>query len=526
MRVVTAGQMKKIDQATIRGGVKGLTLMERAGRGIFELITGYYEVPENLHVSIFLGKGNNAGDGLVVARLLAETGAEVVLYYLHRAEEFSPDASANYSRLETLREKKRIKEILLYRPGWEGLAAKELEKSDLVIDALLGTGINSPVRDKYLELIELINNSPLPVLSVDIPSGVNGTTAEIMGAAVKADLTATMALPKFAALFNPGKSNTGDLEVVDIGVPENVIEESGLKVHMLDALLASADFPLRSPEAHKFECGSLLVVAGSRRYSGAAQLSALSALKTGCGIVYMAGPESIRGSVQSAAPEIIFVSLPETQDGSISKDALGVLNGKIRYDAAAIGPGLTTDEETAGFIKDFVSRCRAPVLLDADAINSFEGDYETLLNLSRDKEIVLTPHSGELRRLTGKKVPETPEERIKAISSLIEGSRITLVHKGSPTLVALPDGNVYVNVPGHPGQATAGSGDVLTGTIGGLLAQSCSGESASRLGVYIHSRAADIAAFDYGERSMIAGDCLRAVPRAVKEIENVAGCSP
>ncbi|MCD6380562.1 NAD(P)H-hydrate dehydratase [bacterium] len=519
MYVVTTNQMRKIDEATITPDVPGLTLMERAGQGIFEAIKSSIEELKDLDVSIFLGKGNNSGDGLVVARLLAENGVRVVLHYLHEAKSFSEAASSNYSRLETLRKEKKIREIYLYQSGWRELVTKELKKSNLIIDALLGTGINSMVRENYAELIELINSSQLPVLSVDIPSGINGTTAEVMGIAVRADLTVTMALPKFGTLFYPGKKYVGDMDIVDIGVPESVLEAQGLKVHMLDYPCAIDDFPIREPDAHKFACGALLVIAGSKKYAGAAQLAAVSALKTGCGIVYLAGPESIRNSVQFAAPEVIFLSMPETKMGSISKEALGALVGNVRYDAVAIGPGLTTEKETVEFVKDFVSRCRVPIVIDADAINSFAGEYETLLDFSREKEIVITPHSGELRRLVGKEIPEIPAKRIEFITSLVKQSRVTLVHKDAPTLVAVPGGSVYVNVSEHPGQATAGSGDVLTGTLGGLLAQGCDGPAASRLGVYIHSRAAEIAAFDNGERSMIAGDCLRAIPLAVKEIE-------
>jgi NAD(P)H-hydrate epimerase len=523
MHVVTANQMREIDEATISLDIPGLTLMERAGEGIFEAINSSIEEMSDLDVSIFLGKGNNAGDGLVVARLLAEKGIRVALHYLHEAENFSPAAAANYSRLETLRKEKKIEEIDLYRSGWRELVENELGKNNLIIDALLGTGISSPVRDNYAELIKLINSSQLPVLSVDIPSGINGTTAEVMGTAVRADLTVTMALPKFGTLFYPGKKYAGRMDIVDIGVPYSVLEAQGLKVHMLDSPCAIADFPLRPPEAHKFACGSLLVIAGSKKYSGAAQLAALSALKTGCGIVYLAGPESIRNTIQSAAPEIIFVSLPETETGSISKEALGAVTEDVRYDAVAIGPGLTAGKETVEFVKGFVSRCRVPIVVDADAINSFEGEYQVLVDFSREKEIVITPHSGELRRLVGREIPVLPAERIELIASLVKESRITLVHKGAPTLVAEPGGTVFVNVSGHPGQATAGSGDVLTGVLGGLLAQGCDGAAASRLGVYIHSRAAEIAAFEYGERSMIAGDCLRAIPGAVKEIEEIIG---
>jgi NAD(P)H-hydrate epimerase len=235
--------------------------------------------------------------------------------------------------------------------------------------------------------------------------------------------------------------------------------------------------------------------------------------------VYLGGPESIRTVVQSAYPEIIFISLPETQTGSIAASALDILYGEVRFDVAAIGPGLTTDGETARFARDFVSRCETPLLIDADGINAYEDRYDELKSLSGSRAIVVSPHSGELRRLTGVDVPSGPEARADTLRKLVIDTGITLVHKGAPTVVAHAGGRIDVNVHGHPGLATAGSGDVLTGAIAGLLAQGAGPGEAARAGVYIHSRAAEIAADITGERGMIAGDCADSLPMAVRELE-------
>ncbi len=521
MHVVTNEQMRLLDEETIKKFVPGLTLMERAGQGITDAVLELAGETEGLCVSIFLGRGNNAGDGLVVARLLAEQGAKCILFYLHEPEDLSPDAFKNYSKLSRFRKSGTVEEVPIYLEGWEDKIIKGMSESDLIIDALLGTGINSPVRDEYASIIGLINHAGLPVMSIDIPSGVNGTTGEIMGTAVMADITVTMALPKTGSCFYPGKAFTGSLEVVDIGIPDEVIEAAGLDTWVLDEMAAVADLPHHSPEAHKFERGSLLVVAGSRRYAGAACLSAISALRTGCGIVYLAGPESIRTVVQSSYPEIIFVSLRETAAGSIAESAMSVIFEEITFDAAAIGPGLTGEKVTEVFVRSFVLRCKAPLLIDADGINAYEGHYEELKTLSKDRPIILSPHSGELRRLTGLDLPATPVERADALRKLVMDTRITLVHKGAPTLIAHAGGRVDVNVHGHPGLATAGSGDVLTGAIAGLLAQGAGPDEAARAGVFVHSKAAEIAAELTGERGMIAGDCSDSLPMAFRELEEL-----
>ncbi len=521
MYVVTNEQMRILDEETIKRFVPGLTLMERAGQGIADAILELAGGAEDLCVSIFLGRGNNAGDGLVVARLLADEGVRCTLFYLHEPKDFSPDAFKNYAKLAKLRKAGVIEEITLYLEGWEDKVLKGLGECDLIVDALLGTGINSPVREHYAEIIGLINHSGLPVMAVDIPSGVNGTTGEVMGMAVMADITVTMALPKIGSIFYPGKAFAGSLEVVDIGIPSEVIDAAGIDTWVLDDMAALAGLPHHSPEAHKFERGALLVVAGSIRYSGAACLSAISALRTGCGIVYLAGPEPIRTIVQTAYPEIIFVSLPETDSGSIAAGACDLIFEELKFDAAAIGPGLTVEDETAGFVRDFVQRCEAPLLIDADGINAFAGLYDKLKSLSEDRSIIISPHSGELKRLTGIDVPAGPDERADALRKLVVGTGITLVHKGAPTVIAHAGGRIDVNAHGHPGLATAGSGDVLTGAIAGMLAQGAGPDEAARAGTYIHSRAAEIAAELTGERGMIAGDCSDSLPMAVRELEEL-----
>lgn len=520
MYVVTGSEMKRIDEEAIERFVPGITLMERAGQRIYERLCADFGPVAGRKVSIFLGRGNNAGDGLVVARLLAEAGARVRLDYLHEPKDFSPDAFKNYVKLSNFRKNLEISENFLYLADWEEKVKRELEESDFVIDSLLGTGIAKPVRENYERVIEVLNSSGLPIVSIDVPSGVNADTAEIMGISVKADVTVTLGLPKVGLLFYPGKSVTGDVTVGDIGIPEEVIEEQKLTLHLLDSAQARADLPIKAPEAHKFARGSLLLVAGSRRYAGAARLAAESALRTGCGIVYLAAPHSIRGAIQASAPEVIFVSLPESDSGTIHYDSLGAILGDVRYDAIAVGPGLTTEEGTSRLVRELAGRCEAPLLLDADGINSFEGCFEELLGSIRGKETIVSPHSGELRRLTGREsVERPPAKRIEQLREIATGGGFVLVHKSAPTIVAQPDGHLYVNVAGHPGLATAGSGDVLTGAIGGFLAQGCSAAAAARAGVYLHSRAADIAALETGEGGMIAGDCMRALAEALAEIE-------
>ncbi len=519
MHVVTGEEMRRLDEATISHIVPGITLMERAGQGIYETIVEYFHPLEESTISIFLGTGNNGGDGLVVGRLLAEGGARVILHYVKDPKKFSPDAFKNYVRLKDIRKSGAIEEIFLYLGDWEQKVRDALEESDIVIDALFGTGIDKPVGGLFARVIEMINGSGLLVLSVDIPSGVNGSTGEVMGTAVMADLTVTMALPKIGIFFYPGKAHAGGYRVVDIGIPDDVIEAERINRYILDFDQALEDLPEIDPASHKFQRGALLIVAGSRRYTGAAHLASVSALRTGCGIVYLAGPASIRPVIQAAAPEVIFISLPETDAGTVHSSAIVTLAAEVKFDAAAIGPGLTTEEETVRFVREFVKGCEAPVLLDADGINAFQGAFDELKGLSTGREIIVSPHSGELKRLAGVEITGTPLERIERLCGLVEGSNVTLVHKGAPTVIAHPTGRSDINISGHPGQATAGSGDVLTGTIAGFLAQGCGAAAAARLGVYLHSRAASIAAQELGERSMIAGDCMEALPLAMQDLE-------
>lgn len=522
MQVVTGIEMKRIDEETIKRFVPGLTLMERAGQRVIDRIESEFGSAEGLLVSIFLGRGNNAGDGLVVARLLMEKKAKVRLNYLNEPKDFSPDAFKNYARLSEFRKKREIAERFLFLSDWEEKVGRELEECDLIIDALLGTGISKPVKESYARVIDIMNESSVPILSIDVPSGVNADTAEVMGRAVEAAMTVTLGLPKVGLLFHPGRAHAGALSVGDIGIPAEVIEGERFPLHILDADQAREDLPVDEPTDHKFARGSLLLVAGSRRYAGAARLAAESALRTGCGIVYLAGPESIRQPIQAAAPEIIFLSMPETDEGSIDEGAEDLILGEVRYDAIAVGPGLTTDEGAVRLVRALVKRRTVPLLLDADGINAFGGDFDTLVSLSKEKGIIVSPHSGELKRLTGREVPEgPPAERVSHLRKLVESTGIVLIHKDAPTIVAQPDGRLFVNVAGHPGQATAGSGDVLTGTVAGFLARGCALDEAARAGVYLHSLAADMAALEQGENGMIAGDCMRALGRAMMELEAV-----
>jgi hydroxyethylthiazole kinase-like uncharacterized protein yjeF len=518
MQIVTGEEMRRIDEATISRYVTGIALMERAGQRVFEAITTAFPETEALTVSIFLGRGNNAGDGLVVGRLLAERGAKVILHYLHRPEDFSPDAAKNHARLAALREGRKIVEKHLYLAGSRESIELSLEESDVLVDALLGTGLDKPVRAEYENVIDQMNGSDVPIVAVDVPSGINATTGEMMGSAVVADMTVTMGLPKLGCLFYPGKGCTGELSVGDIGIPDEVVAEQRLWRYAADFAQALEDMPQHEPTSHKFARGSLLLIAGSRRYAGAALLASLSALRSGCGIVYCAGPESIRTVIQSSAPEVIFVALPETDGGSVAWEAKDRIFNELRFNAVAVGPGLTTDPDTVKFVGYVLERCPTPLLIDADGINALEGEYERLMKASKGREILVSPHSGELKRLTGKEAPEAPGERFDHLRLLVAGTGVTIIHKGAPTVIAHPDGRVDINVHGHPGQATAGSGDVLTGAIGGFLAQGCGAARAARLGVYLHSRAAEIAACSVGERGMIAGDCMDALPLALGEL--------
>lgn len=521
MDILTNERMRKIDEETIARFCPGIELMERAGTKVAEHILAHYP-EEGFKAAIFVGPGNNGGDALVVARLLSDKGRACSVLYLNASGDFTMDALKNYQRLQQrMSGYAHLRQADLTRTDWINLVGKELADASLIVDGLFGTGISRALEGRALELVRMINESRIPVVSIDTPSGIHGDTGEVLGDAVRADTTVTMGFPKLGLVFHPGKAHAGRLVVADLGFPEEVLQVHSMGVHLNDREEAIRRLPPRAEDAHKYMCGTAVVVSGSRMYTGAALLTAEAALRSGCGMVYVAVPESARSLVEPQLWEAITIPVPETTEGTVAPSAWRVIEPYVeKATAVIVGPGLNRHPETTFFIRELLGRCPKPMVLDADGLNALEGDPKPLAG--RNVPVLITPHSGELSRLISKPIPTTPLERIEVTRETARSLGVGLVHKGAPTLIATPDGHVWVNHHGNSALATAGTGDVLAGMIGGLVAQGADMLSAACVGCYLHGCAGETAARYRGLRGVIASDLLEYLDEPLLELESLA----
>jgi NAD(P)H-hydrate epimerase len=522
MDILTTARMKKIDDETIARFCPGLELMERAGTKVTEHIVARF--PEKgFKAAIFVGPGNNGGDALVVARHLSDRGLACSVLYLEAADKFTMDALKNYQRLQQrVGDYKHLRECDLTRPDWMNLVGKELVDASFIVDGLFGTGLSRPLEGRALELVRMINESAIPVVSIDAPSGVHGDTGEVLGAAVRAQSTVTMGFPKLGLLFHPGKAHAGHLVVADLGFPEELLQVHSLGIYLIDRAEAVRRLPPRAEDVHKYQCGTAVIVSGSLMYTGATLLAAEAVLRSGCGMVYVAVPEGVRDFVEPGLREAITVPVPETSDGTVARSAWRVIEPYVgKADVVVVGPGLGRHADTTRFMVDLLERCPKPILVDADGINALEGNAEALKG--RSVPVVITPHSGELSRLVAREIPEGPLERIEVTREIARDLGVTLVHKGAPTLVATGAGDVWVNYHGGSALATAGTGDVLAGLIGGLMAQGADALGAACVGCFLHGRAGEVASRTRGVRGVIAGDLLRYLGEPLVELESAGG---
>jgi NAD(P)H-hydrate epimerase len=538
MKLVTAEQMRQIDRATIDGGiVSGPELMENAGRGIAErLLAGVIDPSPDEKVTVICGKGNNGGDGFVVARYLSEAGVDVAVYFMGPVEKLSPDAHLNYDR--ALQQGVRLQEVTSINE-----LPPELD-STCIIDAVFGTGFTGAPHGLAAEFIEYINrHRDRTIVSVDLPSGLNADTGRHEGVVVRADYTFPLALPKFGLYVSPGRELAGKVQVVPIGIPEEVIEQFHLPVELITAELVSSLLPFRKPDGHKGDFGKLLVLAGSTGLTGAAALTAKSALRCGCGLVKVGCPRTVLPIIASLAMEATSHPLPDVaKKGALALRGLGEARLLAdEHDAVIVGPGLGQHHETKELVRRFLAKLNKPAIVDADGLNALAGqenirsivgnvaprvaadkaERETLIPRDVRQRLVLTPHPGEFKRLF--REPPPPEsqihERIATTQQAAGELNCIMVLKGSPTLVGEPDGACFLNPTGNNGMATGGSGDVLSGAIGSFLAQGLSPLDAALCGVYIHGLAGDLAAAEFTERGMIAGDIMDSLPDALAMLE-------
>jgi hydroxyethylthiazole kinase-like uncharacterized protein yjeF len=515
--------MRNIDKRTIEGiGISGLELMEKAGRGVAEAAREMLGDPAEKRVVIFCGRGNNGGDGFVVGRYLAQWGAKVEFFLTASKEEVQGDAKTNLK-----------KALDLKLPIHEVLNEKEIlspTEAHLIVDALFGTGFEGEISGYLKNLVEDINESGIPVLSVDMPSGLHSDTGQFTGTCVQATRTVTMALPKIGHFFFPGKAMSGKVSVVDIGVPPPVVEEENIDLNLITEEEVREMIPRRPPDAYKGTCGRVVLIAGSTGLTGAASLASLSSLRVGAGMAVLGIPKTLNPILEEKLTEVMTKPLPDVRKkGALALRGFGEVRELLKWgDCCAIGPGLGQHSETLELVRRLVSKLQMPAVIDADGLNAIAKDTSILKESKAP--LILTPHIGELSRLNGVPIPEIAKNRIKYASDFAKGYNCVLVFKGAPTIISEPAGQIYVNPTGNAGMATAGSGDILTGILVGLLAQMLmlrNNEEVKKIlldtacaGVFIHGLTGDLAKEEKGEMGMIAGDLMEKIPEALLSLVN------
>lgn len=509
-----AEQMRALDTWTIEeSGLPGVVLMENAGRGLAELIEEAFGSLEGVRAAIVCGRGNNGGDGFVIGRWLDRWGAEVIFLVLAETDSISGDAATNLKAVQSL--DLPVVEVL-DETGLEELA-RVLEESDLIVDALLGTGLNAPVKGRYKEAIDLINSAEAFVASVDIPSGINADTGKAMGAAVVADLTGTFGAAKLGQAVHPGLEHCGGLEVIDISIPDNAPAWEEIGHFELEPDDLAEIWPEPGPQAHKGDSGHLLILAGSPGKTGAACLAAAGAMRTGAGLITVGCPERTNPILEAKLTEAMTLPLAETGAGflarAVIRDLAPHLEGKS---ALAFGPGIGTDPETLEVLAWLLEKVPVPMVIDADGLNLLALDLDLIKWIA--DSAVLTPHPGEMARLLGRTSAQVQADRIGAVRELVEKTGQVVVLKGARTVIGSPEGQIFINPTGNPGLASGGTGDVLTGIIGGLLAQGLPALEAALAGVYVHGLAGDILADEFQGRGFSASQVAEAVPDAVAEL--------
>ncbi len=500
MRLYTAEEMSRADEGAQRLGIPGGVLMERAGAEMARVALEAFAPGRALVVA---GGGNNGGDGFVIARELHRAGVDVTV--LPTKDEYRGDPLTN---LEVLRN------LDVRFVGPDELEA-ELARTNLVVDALLGTGFSGEVREREARLIGKINESSVPVLAVDVPSGADGATGEVAGAAVRADVTVCAHAAKVGCVISPGLERAGEVVAVDIGIPpEADVDPSHA---WTDADELRGKIPRTAEPAHKYSAGALLVVAGSRGTTGAPQMVVRGAERTGCGIVFLATSEGSAPSVDLELTEALVHGVPEDDGGYMTSAALRrILELSERASALAVGPGMGVGDEGRKLVEGILREIEAPILLDADAVTNLVGT-EALAR--REAPTVITPHAGELGRLLESSAKEVEAHRLASARSAAETHGCCVLLKGSDTLVVRGT-HVAVNSTGSVALATGGTGDVLAGVIGALLSRGMDPYEAARAGAWAHGRAAELWLEDTGwpAESLIATDLLGYLPLAIGEL--------
>ncbi len=521
MLLLTAQEMAGLDRQTIHEiGIPGIVLMENASRGAADFF--HRAVPDLLkrRITVLAGGGNNAGDGFVLARIFHGKGARVGVVCLRPPERLAGDARTNFEILQRLAVPTVVwDESRDFDAQWGGVA-----KSGAVIDAVLGTGLKDEVRGLYRRIIESVNGLDVPILAVDVPSGLDASTGKPLGVAVRATATATFGFLKIGHVLNAGPELCGEVEVIDIGIPPELARAAGISRYWLTEDFLSDCLAPRDPAVHKGRAGHVCVLSGSVGKTGAASLVCLGAGRAGAGLVTLFIPASLNPIMEVKLTEAMTLPIPETFEQSPSEAALPMLLDFLRgKQALAMGPGISTNSGTVALVKKLLIEATCPMVLDADAVTALADAPDLLREASAP--LVLTPHPGEMARICHCSVKDVEEDRLRCASQFSREYGVVLVLKGHGTIVAAPDGKLAVNSTGNPAMASGGMGDTLTGIIAGFLAQGVGPFEAACMGVYVHGAACDRVMAGLSTRGMLATDMLAEVPAVIGSLEGMRGPS-
>ncbi|MBM3818859.1 MAG: NAD(P)H-hydrate dehydratase [Acidimicrobiia bacterium] len=504
MRILNAAQMREADRHTIEEiGIPSLVLMENAGRQVVAALEAAHEARLDGRVAVLCGRGNNGGDGFVVARTLAQRGIDASVFLIGAVSDVRGDARVNLDILGRLGV--TVVEVS-DEQTWE-LHFSEIAQCTLIVDAIFGTGLTSALGGMMETVVADVNASGIPIVSIDLPSGLSADTPHLIGDCIDASMTVTLAAPKLPLVLPPGEAHAGDVVIADIGIPVEVLDSlEGPHIELLTPEQIRELVEPRAPDSHKGDFGRVTIIAGSRGKTGAAHLAAMAALRSGAGLVTVATPASCLSIVASMAPELMTAPLPESKEGTVTPGGVEKIL-EMRHDVVACGPGLGREPGVAAFVRGLVERSTAPLVLDADAITVLAEDPGVLVGKD-ERDIIITPHPGEMARLIGSSVDEVQANRIDVATEFATTHHLYVILKGHRTIIATPEGHVFINPTGNAGMATGGTGDVLTGMIAAWLAQLLDAEAACRLAVFLHGAAGDLTEADEGQVGMIATDLL------------------
>ncbi len=520
MRIATAELMRDIDRRTIEEvGIPGAVLMENAGRGATRVLREHFPGLRRDPVILVCGAGNNGGDGFVIARLLHEAGIETRVFLLVQPDRIRGDARIYFDALSRLDIPVRV----LTGEGIPDEVLRQWQSASCIVDAIFGTGLARPVEGLYRQAIEAVDACRRPVFAVDLPSGICADTGRILGAAVRADCTATFGLPKRGLFLYPGAGCAGRVECVDIGIPESLLEALDIPEEILEPACLAPNLR-REPDSHKGTYGHLFVLAGSAGKTGAAALCSEAALRSGAGLVTLGIPRTLNPILEQKLTEVMTLPLAANDADALSADALD----DIRAFAASaqglvIGPGIGVNTDTERIVRELWAEYERPMVWDADALTLLARNPD--LRETRTAEIVVTPHPGEMGRLIGRPASWVQQNRVEVARTFAADWGVVTVLKGARTLIAAPDGRLRVNLTGNPGMATGGMGDVLTGIIGGLLVQGLGAYDSASFGAWLHGAAGDRAAERFGPVGFLASEIMQFLPPLFREVMGEQACN-